>query len=202
MQQIAIRVFLSAAVLLTALAGISTPVARGQGNGQFFPETGIPVQGRFLDYWQSHGGLAQQGYPLSERDQRGLRHRRQDLHRAVFRARRLRVSPGKRRRPTTCCSACSASSRYQQQYPQRRARPARQHRRPRRLFAETGHTVGGKFRAYWESHGGLAQQGYPHLRRVHRDQRRWTASPTPCSISSAPCSSGTRRTPARPMKCC
>jgi iron complex transport system substrate-binding protein len=28
-------------------------------------------------------------------------------------------------------------------------------------FAETGKTIGGKFRTYWESHGGLAQQGYP-----------------------------------------
>ena len=30
-----------------------------------------------------------------------------------------------------------------------------------RLFPETKHTVGGTFRAYWEAHGGLAQQGYP-----------------------------------------
>jgi branched-chain amino acid transport system substrate-binding protein len=28
-------------------------------------------------------------------------------------------------------------------------------------YNETGMTLGGKFRAYWESHGGLAQQGYP-----------------------------------------
>jgi hypothetical protein len=30
-----------------------------------------------------------------------------------------------------------------------------------RFFPETGHTVGGLFRVYWEAHGGLAQQGYP-----------------------------------------
>ena len=30
-----------------------------------------------------------------------------------------------------------------------------------RYFAATGHTVRGAFLAYWESHGGLAQQGYP-----------------------------------------
>jgi hypothetical protein len=30
-----------------------------------------------------------------------------------------------------------------------------------RLFPETGKHLGGKFRAYWEGHGGLAQQGYP-----------------------------------------
>jgi len=28
-------------------------------------------------------------------------------------------------------------------------------------YNQTGHSIGGKFRAYWESHGGLAQQGYP-----------------------------------------
>ncbi len=30
-----------------------------------------------------------------------------------------------------------------------------------RLFNQTGFTVGGAFRQYWETHGGLAQQGYP-----------------------------------------
>ena len=30
-----------------------------------------------------------------------------------------------------------------------------------RKFNETGKTIGGKFRAYWEANGGLAQQGYP-----------------------------------------
>lgn len=30
-----------------------------------------------------------------------------------------------------------------------------------RKFNETGKTMGGKFRAYWEKNGGLAQQGFP-----------------------------------------
>ena len=30
-----------------------------------FPETGQTVQGTFLTYWDTHGGLAQQGYPIS-----------------------------------------------------------------------------------------------------------------------------------------
>ena len=33
---------------------------------QLFPETGKRVGGRFLEYWQQNGGLAQQGYPISE----------------------------------------------------------------------------------------------------------------------------------------
>jgi hypothetical protein len=31
-----------------------------------FPQTGHRVGGKFLDYWNSHGGLAQQGYPISD----------------------------------------------------------------------------------------------------------------------------------------
>jgi hypothetical protein len=33
---------------------------------RFFKETGKTVAGRFLEYWDTHGGLAQQGFPLSE----------------------------------------------------------------------------------------------------------------------------------------
>src|SRR5438876_785930 len=56
--------------LLLSLGGAARPIAAQpvtQPAGcQTFPETGHTVCGRFLTYWQSHGGLAQQGYPLSE----------------------------------------------------------------------------------------------------------------------------------------
>ncbi len=35
------------------------------GKTQLFPETGKSVSGIFLDYWLNNGGLAQQGYPLT-----------------------------------------------------------------------------------------------------------------------------------------
>ena len=35
------------------------------GETQVFPETGKQVSGIFLDYWRNNGGLAQQGYPLT-----------------------------------------------------------------------------------------------------------------------------------------
>jgi hypothetical protein len=38
----------------------------GQAGCQAFTQTGHKVCGRFLQYWNEHGGLAQQGYPLSE----------------------------------------------------------------------------------------------------------------------------------------
>jgi hypothetical protein len=52
--------------------GLVVPVAwsavgtQAQTQGcQTFPQTGYQVCGRFLTYWQQHGGLAQQGYPIS-----------------------------------------------------------------------------------------------------------------------------------------
>jgi hypothetical protein len=37
-----------------------------QPSSRYFPETQHYVKGVFLKYWQEHGGLAQQGYPLTE----------------------------------------------------------------------------------------------------------------------------------------
>lgn len=42
------------------------PNQKADPGGRLFPETGKTVGGRFLEYWQQNGGLAQQGYPISE----------------------------------------------------------------------------------------------------------------------------------------
>ena len=39
--------------------------AQGTNNCQSFSQTGYQVCGRFLEYWNANGGLAQQGYPIS-----------------------------------------------------------------------------------------------------------------------------------------
>jgi hypothetical protein len=41
-------------------------VGFAQGGCQTFSETGKTVCGRSLQYWQSHGGLAQHGLPFSD----------------------------------------------------------------------------------------------------------------------------------------
>lgn len=66
--------------------------AQGQvanAQGRLFPETGKRVGGIFLDYWQRNGGLAQQGFPISEEFQEvsdldGKTYRVQYFQRAVF----------------------------------------------------------------------------------------------------------------------
>jgi hypothetical protein len=88
---------LVALAVLVVLAGLlawgwgmpGTTAAQSSGGCQTFPQTGHKVCGRFLTYWQSHGGLAQQGYPLSEEfqetsDLNGLPYTVQYFERAVF----------------------------------------------------------------------------------------------------------------------
>ena len=40
--------------------------SRAADSSRTFPETGKTVQGKFLTYWDTHGGLAQQGFPISD----------------------------------------------------------------------------------------------------------------------------------------
>jgi hypothetical protein len=58
---------------------------------QSFSQTGKTICGDFLKYWQDHGGLAQQGYPISDvfdekSETDGITHKVQYFERAVFEA--------------------------------------------------------------------------------------------------------------------
>src|SRR5690349_20971708 len=53
-------------LMLAALPTFAASPALARGTSRSFPETGHTVTGRFLDHWTTHGGLAQQGYPISE----------------------------------------------------------------------------------------------------------------------------------------
>lgn len=60
-----------------------------QGDCQMFPETGKSACGDFLRYWKANGGLAQQGFPISEpfnemSETDGKMYRVQYFERAVF----------------------------------------------------------------------------------------------------------------------
>src|SRR5207245_1582863 len=50
--------------LPVAAGNIAAPVA--QADIRCFPETHHTVGGLFLQYWTTHGGLNQQGFPLTE----------------------------------------------------------------------------------------------------------------------------------------
>ena len=130
---------------------------------RLFAETGKNVRGLFLDYWNTHGGLAQQGYPLSEETDGEVGHRRQRLYDAVLRARSVRVAPREHSAQRRAAHAARQLP-LQAEVPGtgRRARPAAQHQpRLRALRCRRATAWAGKFLDYWKRHGGLAQQGYP-----------------------------------------
>src|SRR5215207_1466158 len=52
------------ALALVFSAAPSLP-ANAQAAERCFTETGFCVGGRFLDYWEANGGLAQQGLPIT-----------------------------------------------------------------------------------------------------------------------------------------
>jgi hypothetical protein len=149
-------------MLVFALAVISVPrgAAQAQGASRTFPETGKTLEGTFLQYWNSHGGLAQQGYPISEviqetSDTDGKIYTVQYLERAVF------ENHPENQPPYNVLLSLLGVFRYQQKYAQGAPGQVPNNEPNSRVFPETGKRLGGLFRTYWESHGGLAQQGYP-----------------------------------------
>src|SRR6478735_4834523 len=62
---ISLPLVLAVLALLVGLVS-QVPAHAAQDEIRYFPETHHWVRGLFLKYWNEHGGLAQQGYPLSE----------------------------------------------------------------------------------------------------------------------------------------
>jgi beta propeller repeat protein len=70
-------------------AGAPAQTPNNTPGSQLFPQTGRRVGGKFLEYWQKNGGLAQQGYPISDEftevsDLDGKPYTVQYFERAVF----------------------------------------------------------------------------------------------------------------------
>lgn len=57
---------ITAALSLALFSGSQLHQVEAQADCQTFPETGFKVCGKFLSYWNTHGGLAQQGFPISD----------------------------------------------------------------------------------------------------------------------------------------
>jgi hypothetical protein len=137
-----------------------TPYASIPGSDSVaFRQTGHTVTGLFLQYWQTHGGLAQQGYPISDvmrevSDLNGQEYTVQYFERAVFEF-HPEYSP-----PNDVLLSQLGTFQYKRKYTN--GAPAqRANQQSGRFFPETGHWVGGRFWKYWQEHGGLAQQGLP-----------------------------------------
>ena len=157
----------AASVLILLTLAVQPLLTQGQSASaqqsgcKLFPETGKQICGKFLAYWTSHGGLAQQGYPLSGEfsevsDTDGKSYTVQYFERAVF-----EMHP-ENQPPNDVLLALLGSMAYRQRYPNGAPElPPPMNPVAGMFFAQTGKEIRGVFLDYWKAHGGLAQQGYP-----------------------------------------
>ncbi|HET9493355.1 MAG TPA: hypothetical protein VFR15_03915 [Chloroflexia bacterium] len=136
------------------------PNTSAQADARYFPQTGKTLSGRFLAYWNTHGGLAQQGYPVSDTlaeksDVDGKVYTVQYFERAVFEAHPENPAP------YDVLLSLLGTLHYQERYPSGAPGQAPNNAPGSWFFPETGKRLGGPFLDYWTRHGGLAQQGYP-----------------------------------------
>jgi plastocyanin len=145
--------------IIVASANGSTEALPPTG-ARLFAETGKTVRGVFLEYWQARGGVAQQGYPLSEEiqeksDTDGKFYTVQYYERAVF-----EMHP-ENQAPYDVLLSLLGNFQYKQKYPKGAPGQQANNSAGSVLFKETGKRVGGKFLEYWNKNGGVAQQGFP-----------------------------------------
>jgi hypothetical protein len=155
-------VLLLAALLLGGLLGPPAPAAAQEE--ACFAETNQCLRGRFLAYWQQNGGLARNGFPLTD-ERRELLEDGREYTVQYFERVRLEYHPenappfdvllGQFGRRMLRDPFGIDPARYQA------AIAPAQPLAGRAYFTETGHNVAPDFLAYWETNGGLAQFGYP-----------------------------------------
>ena len=155
-----IWIIVLAALMLAAPLFVSSGTVSAQGGTRTFRETGKTVKGRFLTYWDTHGGLTQQGFPISEEmqeisDTNGKTYTVQYFERAVF-----EMHP-ENPAPNDVLLSLLGNFLYKQKYPNGAPSQEANATSGSILFSETGKRLGGLFLTYWREHGGLAQQGFP-----------------------------------------
>ena len=149
---------LCASILLLQLPPLSNVSA--QSDARYFPQTGKTVSGRFLGYWESNGGVEQQGYPISDRlaeksDVDGKVYTVQYFERAVFEAHPENPAP------YDVLLSLLGSLLYKEKYRSGAGGQTPNNTAGSLFFPEANKRLGGTFLDYWKKHGGVAQQGYP-----------------------------------------
>jgi hypothetical protein len=146
-----------AVLVVVVLAGL-VPAATSQAQNQstYFPQTGHYLGGSFRAFWLSSGGLEIFGYPITEEYIRNSDGKLvQYFERARFELQVL--GPGRANVQLGLVGSDYMASRGLG-FPRVGAVP---NSATVRYFPETGHTLRGAFKSYWERRGGLGIYGFP-----------------------------------------
>lgn len=153
----------AALLLVLALAGlafhpVATPVAQADTTDliRYYPETGHSISFEIKDFFDAHGGLDVLGFPLTEviiDSQTGMQvqyfeRARIELHPEL---------PPEHYITLTRIGSILTEGRTEEAFNWLAGSPD-----PNRdFFPQSGHTLGGAFRYFWQSRGGVAVFGYP-----------------------------------------
>jgi hypothetical protein len=163
-RQIALVAILSICLAPSVKAERATPLRNAyqtEGNCRLFEYTGHQACSIFLRYWDSHGGLAQQGLPITEpisevSETDGKTYLVQYFERAVF-----EYHPENAGTEYEVLLSLLGRFFYSEKYPGGAPGQQPNSAPDSILFRETGKRLGGRFLEYWRTHGGLPQQGFP-----------------------------------------
>ena len=149
------------AVVVMALPAFAAQPAAAQPNCRTFTATAKTVCDKFLGYWDNNGGLAQQGFPITEvlsevSDTDGKIYTVQYFERAVF-----ELHPEFAGTENEVLLQLLGVYFWQRRYPTGAPNQIPNAEPGARTYSQTGKVLGGTFQRYWDSHGGLRQQGFP-----------------------------------------
>jgi hypothetical protein len=140
--------------VLLALA--CPPPTHAAPDQRCFAETNQCIAGGFLAYWEAHGGLAINGYPLTP-ERREVLEDGNTYTVQYFERVRLEYHP-ENPAPYDVLLGQFGRRIFLERGGQLRAVESL----PGHVyFPETGHNLGGRFLDYWQANGGLTQFGYP-----------------------------------------
>lgn len=122
---------------------------------QWFAATGHTLRGAFLDYWNKYGGLAQFGYPITEEFVEPVGPDNKPYMVQYFERNRFELHPENKDTPYEVLVGTLGRD-FRTPDPAALPLPP-----PATYFNESGHNLGGAFRSYWETHGGVFVHGYP-----------------------------------------
>jgi polysaccharide biosynthesis protein PslG len=146
-------------MLLTLLVGllpVGAGTAQADDGARYFPETGFWVDPEFAHFWENQGGLMVFGYPVSRVFYQDGLHR-QYFERAIFEHHEDEDYPY-----NVLLVRMGALNTIEERRDLSGSFAPVPVPLDRTLwFPETGHTLDGIFRDYWETNGGLQTFGFP-----------------------------------------
>jgi hypothetical protein len=148
--------------LLALVLGAGAAQAGGNATGRYFPDTGQWLRGGFVQYWNTNGGAAVFGSPITpernQRDSAGRTYTEQYLVNAVLEY-HANLPKGRQ-----IVQAPLGRLRYAAIYPGQGYRALNVNNAgggPSRYFSETGAFLGGGFLTWWQGHHGAQTLGAP-----------------------------------------